>query len=246
MSLLDLVVSGKQKEPRRCLVYGTNGIGKSTFASRAENPIFIKTEDGLNDIDTNSFPICASFDEVVSQIRTLINEDHEYKTVCLDSLDWLEKLIFTKVAADNQKDNISEIGFYAGYSMALDHWIKILDGLDALRSKGMSVILIAHSKIDKYEAPDQDGYDRFLPNLHKYAVPVICEWCDEVLFAKYVSFANKKKDEKKAKGVGTGERVMFCQERPAYTCKNRLEMPDQLAFNYANYKKYIDGDINNA
>ena len=246
LTLLSQVTKGVKKNPRRCLIYGTNGIGKSTFASRAENPIFIKTEDGVDDIDTSSFPICSSFDEVVNQIRTLINEAHEYKTVCIDSLDWLEKLIFSKVAEDNHKKNITEIGYYSGYSIALDCWQKILDGLDALRDKGMDIILIAHSKIEKYESPDQEGYDRYLPNLHKFAVPVICEWCDEVFFANYIAYTNKKDGEKRAKAMGTGERIMMCQERPAFTAKNRLDMPDSIPFSYSGYKEAMEGRYKNA
>lgn len=243
MSLLTTISRGKKKKPRRTMLHATKGLGKSTFASMAEDPIFIQTEDGLNDIDTSSFPLCKTYQDVLGQIATLYTEPHSFKTAVIDTLDWLEQLILAEVCRERNVKSIEDIGFGKGYIFALTHWRTVLDGLQALRDeRGMAIILLAHTSIEKFQDPQTDGYDRYVPCLHKHASAVIQEWCDEVLFGQYKVFV-KSDDQgfgkKQTKGISTGERIIKTEERPSHVAKNRLNLPFEIPLNYHEYARYF-------
>jgi len=243
VKLLEQVQSGKQPAPRRVMLYGTQGIGKSTFGSMAPKPIFIQTEDGLGEIDCKKFPLAEKFDQVIAALSELYTEEHPYRTVVVDSLDWLERLIWYEVCRKRGVESIEDIGFAKGYTFALMQWRQFLEGLTALRNeRGMMVLLIAHAKIERFENPETDSYDRYAPRLHKLASALVQEWCDEVLFASYKVYT-KVTDEgfnrKKAKGCGTGERVIRTTERPAHVAKNRLNLPDELPLDWNAYAQYL-------
>ena len=158
------IVRGRVPAPRRTLVYGTPGIGKSTFASMADRPVFVSTEDGLSNIDCERFPLCTRYRDVLEQLESLHSDEHDYRTIAIDSLDWLERLIWAEVCAEHGVKNIEEIGYAKGYAFALTYWREVLAGLDALRhDRGMDVILVAHARIERFENPETDPYDRFVP-----------------------------------------------------------------------------------
>lgn len=243
MSQLSTIIAGAKPGPRRMLVYGTAGIGKSTFATCAPSPIVVQTEDGLGEIDCHKFPVASSFDEVMSNLGALYQDEHTYRTVVIDSLDWLERLIWGKVCATRQVATIEDIGYGKGYTFALQHWRDVLDGLGALRDrKGMTVILIAHARIERFENPETEAYDRYVPRLHKTAAAMVSEWCDEVLFASYRVFT-KATDEgfnqKRVQGLGSGERVLRTSERPSHLAKNRLNLPDELPLAWTEFATHL-------
>ena len=243
MSALASIITGAKPGPRRMLVYGTAGIGKSTFAACAPSAIVVQTEDGLGEIDCHKFPVAASFDEVMNHLGGLFQEDHAYRTVVIDSLDWLERLIWAKVCSARQVASIEDIGYGKGYTFALQYWRDILDGLSALRDrKGMTIILIAHAKIERFEDPTCDAYDRYAPRLHKTAAAMVAEWCDEVLFASYKVFTKATEEgfnQKRVQGLGSGERVLKTTERPAHLAKNRLNLPDELPLVWADFARHL-------
>jgi hypothetical protein len=242
MALLAHVASGKQKRPRRVMLYGIHGIGKSTFGASAPGPIVIQTEDGLGDIDCRRFPLAESYGDVLTALMELYSEPHEYQTVVIDSLDWLERLIWSHVCRDKGKENIEDFGYGKGYTLALDSWREVLDGLNALRNdRQMMVVLIAHAKIERFENPETDSYDRYSPRLHKSAAALVQEWCDEVLFATYrvhTKQTDEGFDRTRNRGIGTGDRIVRTTERPAHMAKNRLGLPDELPLDFAAYGQF--------
>lgn len=247
MSKLSSIITGAKPGPRRMLVYGTAGIGKSTFATNAPAPIVIQTEDGLGEIDCHKFPVATSLDEVLESIADLYTEEHSYQTVVLDSLDWLERLTWAKVCENRQVANIEDIGYGKGYAFSLSHWRDVLDGLTALREvKGMTVILIAHAKIERFENPETDAYDRYMPRLHKTASALVSEWCDEVLFATYrvhTKTVDEGFNKKRVQGIGDGERVLRTSERPSHLAKNRLGLPDELPLAWATFTEALSQPV---
>jgi len=243
MKLLGQIQSGKRPAPRRVMLYGTHGVGKSTFGAMSEKPIFIQTEDGLGEIDCNRFPLAETFDQAIAALSELYSEKHPYRTVVVDSLDWLERLIWSDVCKKRGVESIEDIPYAKGYVLGLTQWREFLDGLNALRSeRGMAVILLAHAKIEKFENPETETYDRYVPRLHKLASSVVQEWCDEVLFATYKVFT-KKLDEgfsqTRTQGIGSGERIIRTTERPAHVAKNRLNLPDELPLDWNIYAKHL-------
>ncbi len=244
MTLLDQIHSGRNPAPRRVLLYGTQGIGKSTFGSMSDKPIFVQTEDGLGEIDCDKFPLSESFDESLAALTELYSHEHPYRTVVVDSLDWLERLIWADVCRKRNVESIEDIGYAKGYVFALSQWRDFLEGLSALRrDKGMTVVLVAHARIERFENPETETYDRYVPRLHKLASAVVQEWCDEVLFATY-KIHTKQTDEgfnrKRTHGLGTGERIVRTVERPAHVAKNRLNLPDELPLDWSAFSQFLN------
>lgn len=250
MRFLAQVSSGKQLKPRRVMLYGVHGVGKSTFGAMAPQPIFIQTEDGLANLECARFPLAESFDDVLSMLMELYSEQHDYQTVVIDSVDWLERLVWNEVVrrkpmTERNKEvrSIEDYGFAKGYTYALDPWKEVLDGLDALRNeRGLMVILIAHAKIERFENPETEAYDRYSPRLNKHASSLIQEWCDEVLFATYKVHTKQSDegfDKTRTRGIGAGDRILRTTERPAHLAKNRLGLPDELPLSFPCYAEYL-------
>jgi hypothetical protein len=243
MSGLSKILHGKQPAPRRLLLYGVHGVGKSSFGASAPAAIFVQTEDGLGHLDCDKFPLSLSYRDVMKALEALYTEKHSYQTVVVDSLDWLERLIWTEVCQQRSVENIEDIGYGKGYVFALTFWREFIAGLDALRNdRDMAVILISHSRIERFENPETDSYDRYVPRLHKLASQIIQEWCDEVLFATYKVYTKQTEEgfnRKKTKGIGIGERVLYTSERPSHVAKNRLNLPDELPLDWKTYASFF-------
>jgi len=243
MKLLEQVMSGKTPAPRRVMLYGVQGVGKSTWAACAPKPIFLQTEDGLGEIDCDKLPLSTTYDGSMKALSALYTESHSYQTVVIDSLDWLERLIWAEVCRKRNVESIEDIGYAKGYIFALTQWREFLEGLSALRNdKGMAVVLIAHARIERFENPETESYDRYVPRLHKLAAAVVQEWCDEVFFASYKVYTKQTEEgfnRKRAQGIGTGERIIRTQERPAHVAKNRLNLPEELPLDWNTYAQYL-------
>ena len=243
-SSLNLIQKGKVHAPWRTMIYGTHGIGKSTFGAQAERPIFLPTEDGQSKIDCHKFPLAESFDQFESYLICLATENHDYKTAVVDSADWLEKLIWKEVCRVKNVQSIEDIGFGKGYKFALDWWDRVFKALNYLRSeKGMGCVVIAHTDVTKFEDPSTDNYDRYAPKLHKTVSALLQEWCDDVLFATY-KVMTRTVDEgfgkKGVKPIGSGERVLKTTEMPSHYAKNRLGLPPEMPFDYQGYAEYFN------
>lgn len=223
--------------PPRIVLYGTHGVGKSSWAAQADRPVFIQTEEGLDALSVTAFPKARSYEEVMEAIQSLYNEDHDFGTVVLDSADWLEQLIFKQVAQNNKVTNIEDIGYGKGYSFAVELWRNVLEGFDLLRNeKNMQVILLAHTQVKRYDDPLTDSYDRYMLDLHKGAAAIISEWCDCLAFANYTVTTIKNDigfNQKKTRAIGSGTRVLHTQERPGWVAKSRWPLPDTLPLDYA-------------
>jgi hypothetical protein len=230
---LSSIRRGKALQAPRVFLYSTHGIGKSTFAASAPSPIFICTEDGLGSIDTASFPLAKSSDDVLSAIKSLYTEDHDFKTVVLDSADWLEAMLQREIES---KYDAKELAFGKGTLILADKWRGILDGLNALRNdKNMIVVIIGHTEIKRFDSPEVEPYDRYQPKLQARASALVQEWADAVLFANYRTIVKKDDvgfNKTVARGITTGERLLYTSETPAYLAKNRYGLPPVLPLSW--------------
>lgn len=227
------IQTGPAITPPRLIIYGPHGIGKTTFLSEAPSPILLPTEDGKGMLDMASFPLVKTYADVCEAISTLLNEEHPYATFGLDSLDWLEPIIWAETCSRNGWTNIEAAGFGKGYIAAADVWREFFAGLVALReAKGMQVILTAHCEIKSFNDPSNDPYDRYQIKLQARASAVAQEWSDMVGFLNYKSYVKTSdKGFKKlvSRGVGLGERVLYTEERPSHYAKNRYRLPAEMA-----------------
>lgn len=234
--------AGSRKSPPvRMVVYGTAGVGKTTFATRREGTIVLPTEDGLSAIgDVDAFPVAKSFDDVMSAIGELASADHEYKHLVLDSADWCEKLIEMQVARENglKEFNIQakELAYGRGNKAVGDKWREILEGFDFLRNtKGMAITIVAHSQVKRFDDPTTDAYDRYLLDLNKESAAVVSEWADIIGFAGFRISVKEEQvgiNGKKKRGLSDGSRYLYTQERPAWVAKSRWAIPDQMPLDY--------------
>jgi len=240
---------GRQVRPRRILIYGVHKIGKSTFAAMAPDPIFVPTEDGADGIDVDKFPLAESYDDFMANLTTLATEEHDYGTAVIDSADWLEPLVWGRVIKERPRTekgvevkDIDDYGYGKGFGYATSWWSEVLKALNYLRLKRqMNVVVIAHAKIERFESPTTDAYDRYSPKLHKQANAMLQEWADDILFANYRTYTRSEDmgfNKERAVATGSGERVLFTTERPAHIAGNRCGLPDEIALDWREYARY--------
>ena len=243
MSMLENIKRGRESKPPRLFIYGQEGVGKSTVGAAAPNPVFVQTEDGLGEIDTAKFPLAKSLGDVTAALNALRDEPHDFQTVVLDSADWLERLIWDQVCAEFGVRSIEKAdgGYGKGYVHALGHWRKVVALLNDLReTRGMIVIVIAHSKVERFEDPENSAYDRYTPRLHKSATSLLCEWADAVLFATKRFRVSKEQGSgfqgeravATAIGADGGERVLRTVGSPACVAKNRFGLPSEIPLSW--------------
>lgn len=231
ISLASISKTTRNSLPPRVVVHGDGGVGKSTFAAGAYKPVFLPFEDGLSGLEVDAFPLLRSYQDAIDALASLASGDHDYGTAVVDSLDWFEPLVWEKVSKDHGKKSIEEIPYGKGYAEALPLWRTFLDGLNHLReTRGMAVILIAHSQIKRFEAPDSEPFDRYEIKLHKGASAMVREWADVIGFAHHETAIKKDSNgfTTRARGVGTGRRLLRVAETPACVAKNRYSLPDVI------------------
>lgn len=244
-SILDLLFDpSKNQRPHRILLYGVPGIGKSTWATKTPSPIIIYTEDGLRNISCQALPKVNDFNTFRQYMTGIAQEPHNHKTLVVDTLDWLEKLIWHDVAKENGKEGIEDIGYGKGYQYAADCWEKMLNFIetDINIKRSMTVVFVAHSQVIKHVDPATDAYDRYAPRLHKLADAMIREWCDDVLFVNRKVYTMREEsgfNKKTVKATGGTERIIYTNEKPSHLAKNRLGLPDEMPFVWDELAKHL-------
>ena len=248
---LSNLVRAKSDKPPRIVIYGVPGIGKTSLAAEFPDPIFIQTEEGAGNLELTTFadgPLTSAA-EVDEAIELLLTGDHKFRTVVLDSLDWFEPMLWAAVCKRNKWTTIEDAGYGKGYVELDADWRYFLGRINALRDqRGMTVIMLAHEEIKSFSDPERDSYDRYRLRLHKRAAEMVVEHADVVGFMNYVTTIRKEKagyNKETAKASGAGLRTLYLTERPAFTAKNRFDMPDSILVKrgegYAALAPYLPG-----
>ncbi|NBS94085.1 MAG: ATP-binding protein [Betaproteobacteria bacterium] len=223
---LSSICKTKRMRAPKIVVAGPGKIGKTTFAASAPRAVGILTEDGADAVDANAFPLASSLQDVYQAMKTLLREQHDFQTVFLDSLDWLEPLVQQHVCEVNKWASIEAPGYGKGYVAAAEEWRNLLTGFEALRQqRNMAVILIAHDKIKRFESPLHDGYDQYVLKLNDRASALVMEWADVIGWANY-QITTVESDagygSKEVKARTTGKRILHVEPHPAHMGGNRF------------------------
>lgn len=230
------ITRGKRARAQKVVIYGPEGIGKSSFASQFPEPVFIDTEGSTDNMDVARLDKPTSWTMLVNEIAFIKANPTECKTLIVDTVDWAEQLAVAHVCSQHGKQGIEDFGWGKGYTYVQEEMGRFLNALSDLVDMGINVVLTAHAQIKKFEQPDEMGsYDRYELKLGQKTgsktAPLVKEWADMVLFANYKTLVmTTDNGKKKAQG---GERVMYTNHRPAWDAKNRHGLPDEMPFHYA-------------
>lgn len=229
------ITRGRKARAQKVVIYGPEGIGKSSFASQFPDPVFIDTEGSTDNMDVARMDKPTSWTMLKNEIAFIKANSDACKTLVIDTIDWAEQLAVSYVCSQHQKNGIEDFGWGKGYTYVQEEIGRLLNSLSELVDIGINVVLTAHAQIKKFEQPDEMGaYDRYELKLGQKTssktAPLVKEWADMVLFANYKTFIMTTDDgKKKAQG---GERVIYTNHRPAWDAKNRHGLPDQLPFDF--------------
>jgi AAA domain-containing protein len=243
-SLTDISSAGSNL-PNRYGLHGVEGFGKTSLASHTPKPIFIQSrgETGLETLieagqirETPHFPACDMWEEVRAQIRFLIDEEHQFKTLVIDTINGIERLMHEFICARDFGGDWGDRGFggyQRGYEVSLAEWRLFLNELDELRAKRtMTIFLLAHTKVKTFKNPEGPDFDRYAPDMHEKTWGLTHKWLDAVFFGNFdvvVQTARGGDDAtKKGKGSGGSIRVLYTQRTAAFDAKNRLGLSEEI------------------
>lgn len=233
------ITKGIQRRPQKVVIYGSEGIGKTTLASKFPEPLFIDLETGSSLLDVNRIEDIKNWTQLGSTIAEIIKEKNICKTIIIDTADAAQRLCYESTCDENGWDTIEKPGYGKGYAVASTKFASLLSTVDYAIKAGINVVFIAHAQMRKFEQPDEMGsYDRWELKLHKLIAPQLKEWADLLLFCNYKTNVIVGADGK-AKASGA-KRMMYADHDAVYDAKNRHGLPKEMEMDYENIKHIFE------
>lgn len=228
------ITGGTIPAPVKVVLYGPEGIGKSTFAARFPDPVFIDTEGGTKRLDVRRLPRPTSWAILLDEVAEAARGGVPCTTLVLDTADWAETLCIRSICAKAKVDGLEGFGYGKGYVYVKEEFGRLLDQLEEVVATGRNVVVLAHATIAKFEQPDAVGnYDRWQMKTTKQVAPLLREWCDMLLFANYKTVVEKSGSGPNAKNKASGgRRVMYTTHHACWDAKNRFGLADELPLDY--------------
>lgn len=232
--------TGKAGGALKVVVYGPEGIGKSTLAAHFPRPVFIDTEGSTRHMDVSRTDKPSSWTMLMEQVQYVRSDPGVCSTLVIDTADWAEQLCIASICADKKLSGIEDMGYGKGYVYLAEEFGRLLNLLEEIVGRGVHVVLTAHAMMRKFEQPDEMGaYDRWELKLQKKTSALVKEWSDLLLFANYKTLSVAADDKgKKFKAQG-GRRVIYTSHHPCWDAKNRLGLPEELPLDFSALAQYI-------
>ena len=235
------ITSGRVARPQKLVLYGVEGIGKTSLAAQAPDPLFIDTEGGTAHLDVRRLQKPASWEELLSLVKEVAATPDVCRTLVIDTADWAEQMCIDHICNKYKQPGIESFGYGKGYTYLAEEFSRLLSACDDVILSGKNVIINAHAKMRKQELPDEAGaFDRWELKLSKQTAPLLKEWPDALLFLNFKTLViATESNSHKAQG---GKRVMFTTHHPCWDAKNRHNLPEELELCYASIAP-IFGDV---
>jgi hypothetical protein len=238
------IKSTLRESPIRAIIFGKDGVGKSTFCAAAPCAVFIAVESGLDNIDASATPTPDEWTDLLEYVQALADDDR-CGTIVIDSLDWAEQLCWRHVCQQGdekgrKQKNIESFGYGKGYVAALAEWRVLINELMLARSKGKNVLLIAHAERKAVKNPTGEDYDAWAIKLNAKAASLFREWVDVVGFAELdIAIIEGKDKHDRAKGISTGKRVLRTQPAAGYEAKTRFTLPERVPLDWPSFARAV-------
>lgn len=229
--------TGVVKTPLKVIIYGTEGVGKTTLASKFPKPLFIDAENGSGALNVARYPYPTSWQMLMSEVQEFLNNPQGYKTLVIDSIDWAEAKAIEMICAGMKVNGIEDIGWSKGYTYLNEEMGRLLNLLTEVINRGVNVVLIAHMVIRTITKPEETGsYDRYELKLKQAKngnnCQLVKEWADLILFCNYREFLVADKTTGKKKATGGKERIMYTEHAATWDAKNRFGLPEVLPLDF--------------
>jgi hypothetical protein len=230
------VTRGRISAPWLLIVYGVDGVGKSSLGAGAPSPIFLGPEKGTNHLDVARFPVPETWQDVLDAIRALTVDAGGFRTLVVDTFDWLEPLLIAELCRrENVKSREDVGGGYGKWADAAVDELRVLfaavERLQAIQK--MNFLGLAHAETKTWKNPQGDDFDRYMISMPPKMAAVLRQWVEGVYFANYETFADKDKRTKRVRGISTGARYLYTQRTAAYDAKDRYGLPEQVALDWS-------------
>ena len=244
-SFLSKLQRGKFTGPVRLVVHGGSGVGKSTFAAGAPTPLFLDFEGRTGHLDIARF-MPTSWEETLQCLRDLVADPGEFKTIVFDTLDHMEVLIHRYVCTKNDWADIETPGWGKGYTPALLEFHRLITACEMLRTKGLNVVMLAHTAVRTQTLAGQDSVGIMNLKLKggekTNSGDYIVEKADLVGYAHWEDLVRKEKGAFKAKAVTTGDRLLTFKHHPAVMTKQGVSMADEIPLNWAAFAAALEAN----
>ena len=227
------ITSGRVARPQKLVIYGVEGIGKTSLAAQTPEPLFIDTEGGTAHLDVRRLQKPQNWSELISLINEVAQTLEVCRTLVIDTADWAEQMAIDHICQKYKQPGLESFGYGKGYTFLAEEFSRMLAACDEVILSGKNVVITAHARQRRVELPDETGgFDVWGLKLSKQCAPLLKEWPDALLFINYKTYVVAT-DTNSHKAQG-GKRVIYTSHSPVWDAKNRHDLPEEMELRYEN------------
>lgn len=226
------ITSGRVNRPQKVVLYGVEGIGKTSLAAQTPEPLFIDTEGGTAHLDVRRLQKPETWEELIDLVKEVAATQDVCRTLVIDTADWAEQMAIDHICRKYKQTGLEAFGYGKGYTFLAEEFSRFLGACDDVITSGKNVVITAHARQRRVELPDETGgFDVWGLKLSKQCGPLLKEWPDALLFINYKTYVVAT-DTNSHKAQG-GKRVIYTSHSPVWDAKNRHGLLDELELSYA-------------